>query len=115
MSDAEMHRRESGAIGEFGETLKKAGMQPKPGGWLEGVFIDTDLQNAATQIFSEWLFNLVNNPSGETVDEQLDRLKEMLKPHLTEFQRSRITHDFLAGMIEKAKGEEEGGEEDDLE
>lgn len=113
MSDAEIHRRESSVVGGLGEALERAGLQPKPGGWLEGVLIDTEFKSSSSRIFSEWLSGLVANP--EVVTElHLERLKEMLGPHLTKFQQARITHDFLEGILEKAQKTEEGDTVDDI-
>jgi len=108
MSDPEIHRRESSAIGGLGEALEKGGLKPRPGSWLEGVLIDTKFENPASEIFSEWLSGIVDNPSRRVTEEHLERLKEMLRPHLTEFQQARITHDFLANILAKAEKTEKG-------
>ena len=102
MSDAEIHRRESSAVFSLGEALEKAGMQPPPGGWLEGVLIDSKFKVSASRVFSEWLSEVVKNPSGQTIEEHLDRLKTALSPFLVEFQNSRTTHDFLEDTLTKA-------------
>lgn len=115
MVEDEMHQSESSAIGGLGDALERAGQKPRHGGWLEGLFIDNRLQNAVSEIFSEWLIGLSEYPSLGTTDEYLERLKEMLRPHLTEFQQARLTHDFLADILAKAEKPSEGEEDlDDL-
>lgn len=114
MSNPEIHRRESLAGFSLGEALEKAGLQPLPGSWLEGVLIDKKFEVSATQVFSEWLSEVGKVPSGQTTEEHLDRLKIALSPFLVEFQKSRNTHDYLEGMLPKDVETPEGEDIDDL-
>jgi len=102
MSDAEIHRRENSAVSSLGEALEKAGLQLSPGSRLERVLIDSKFEVSASRVFSEWLSEVAKNPSGQTIEEHLDRLKTALSPFLVEFQNSRTTHDFLEDTLAKA-------------
>ena len=113
MSDAEIHRGEDSAAFSLGESLKKAGLEPTSGGWLEGALIDSKFRVEASGIFSLWLSEVTQEPDRQKPEEHLDKLIKALSPYLTKFQNSRRTHDFLERVLPKT--EREKTEYDDLE